>query len=730
MIVRSLFVVLSCKLIAENCLMKLLEKPLAWLRRRRRPHELSIPLRALVFGAQCVGILAVAYTTRMWLVPLLSLGLLIFGHISAYQAVKAKPVLWKRLFAFTGIHLVLAWMFVGLFTQQRYPQAQFAMLGMAIVSSDLLNRLNFSSALGMALANLYVAATLSRDLVFGLFMLAFVAILLVYLWVADSEDGVRNNPVTLRASADASPPRPALASLGGLGDWGRRFGIAVLIAAPLVFIFAPRYAGYPIIPPVSLRFPVHGSPSAEIVNPAVPVVQIEGWSDQQSDYYYGFSSRLDLSYRGGLTDEVVMVVRSPVWSYWRSHAFDTYDGRTWSLSDGEALDRQRRWGIWFTLFDEEKMGSVEEVAARPDYFFHSFHIVRDMPNLVFMGGQPVELMIAADEIAVDSSGGVRVGGPLKAGSIYSVGALSTSYSAQELQSAGVEYPPDIVARYLQAPDTTTQRTADLADSLMSSAATPYDKVVATRDYLRDTYPYDYYPPPQQPGTESIDQFLFVDRRGVCEHFVSALVIMLRLEGVPARLAAGYGSGDFNPVTGYYVVRANHAHAWAEVYFPGYGWVPFDPTPGWNGDPQTGPVRRWIFSDLTRNIDMPEIPLGSALQAGAALFDVALGPLMVLAGLALAAALRWGVWSLWRRWGSLLRYRFRWQHPARRKIFWTYRRAQRRLRSRRTATQTVQEHAEAHPQLRELANIIDETAYAPAPPYEKLLERARKWLKEH
>lgn len=708
--------------------MKLLERLRPKSPRKKRPHELSIPLRALVFGAQCVGILAVAYTAQVWLAAALSLGLLTFGHISAYQAVRTKPVLWKRLFSFAGIHLALLWMFIGLFGEQRYPQAQFAMLGMAIVSSELFHRLNLHSGLGMALANFYVAATLSRDLVFGLFILAFVAILLVYLWVADSEDGVKNNPVTLHASADASPPRPAFASLGGLQDWGWRFGIAILIAAPLVFILLPRYAGYPIIPPISLRFPVHGSPSAEIVNPAVPVVQVEGWSDQQSDYYYGFSSRLDLSYRGGLTDEVVMYVRSPVWSYWRSHAFDTYDGRTWSLSDSESLDRQQRWGIWFPLFDEETMGSIDAIAARPDYFLHSFHVVRDMPNLVFMGGQPVELMIAADEIGIDSTGGIRVGGPLKAGTIYSVGALSNSYSAQELQTAEGDYPPDVAPRYLQVPDSITRRTADLARSLTSSAATPYDKVIVIRDYLRNTYPYDYYPPPQQPGTESIDQFLFVDKRGVCEHFVSALIIMLRLEGIPARLAAGYSSGDFNPVTGYYVVRANHAHAWAEVYFPGYGWVPFDPTPGWNGNPQTGPVRRWIFSDLTRNIDLPEIPLGSALQAGAALFNVALGPLMVLGGLAIAAALGWGAWNLWQRWGSLLRYRFRWQHPARRKIFRAYRRAQRRLHSRRAANQTVQEHADAHPQLRELADIVDEAAYAPAPPYGTLLERMRRWLR--
>ncbi len=111
-----------------------------------------------------------------------------------------------------------------------------------------------------------------------------------------------------------------------------------------------------------------------------------------------------------------------------------------------------------------------------------------------------------------------------------------------------------------------------------------------------------------------------------------------------------------------------------------------------------------------------------------MFDMALGPLMVIGGLALAAALGWGAWSLWGRWGNLLRYRFRWQHPARRKIFRAYRRTQRRLRSHRSAAQTVQEHAGAHPQIKELADIVDEAAYAPAPPYESLLERVRGWMR--
>src|SRR5207248_981026 len=129
--------------------------------------------------------------------------------------------------------------------------------------------------------------------------------------------------------------------------------------------------------------------------------------------------------------------------------------------------------------------------------------------------------------------------------------------------------------------------------------------------------------------------LFVDKRGVCEHYVSALVVMLRSLGIPARLVAGYGSGTYNAVTGYYEVRANNAHAWAEVYFPGYGWLSFDPTPGWTGNPDTGPVQRWVFSSLFAGLNLPSIPFGQIFQAGATLLGAIGGPLAAITVLAIA-----------------------------------------------------------------------------------------------
>jgi hypothetical protein len=255
-------------------------------------------------------------------------------------------------------------------------------------------------------------------------------------------------------------------------------------------------------------------------------------------------------------------------------------------------------------------------------------------------------------------------------------------------------------------------------------------VIALRNYLRETYPYDFFPPAQATNTDAIDQFLFVDQRGVCEQYVSALVVMLRELGVPARLVAGYGSGDYNSITGYYEVRANDAHAWAEVYFPDYGWIPFDPTPGWEGNPQTGVVQRWIFSSLFENIELPTIPFGELFQSVTAAVGGGGRLLIVIGSGALLLGLGWCLWMMWKRGRLTLPHRHRAIHrdPARKRILAAYQRAQRELRSYRGTSQTVQEHAATQPQLGELARLVEIAAYRPMPPDETIVKRAREWRK--
>ncbi len=697
----------------------------SWLARtpiKPRPHEHSIPLRALTFAAQAAGILASAYATHLWFAALISLIVLATGHWNAYRAVRTKPIHAMRIAAFVGLHLALGWMCIGISTTQPYPQAQFAMFAMAIISWELFSRLNLYSGFGLGMGNLYVAATLSRDLVFGVFLLLYAGLLLAFLWVADSEDGVKGNPVILRPAADqTAPPRRAeMIGLSGLGAWGLRFALALVVTGALIFLATPHYSGQPLIKPFSFRMPIQRGSTAQIVNPAAPLVQIEGWSDGESEYYAGFDSALDLGYRGGLSKTLMMYVRSPAWSYWRSHAYDFYDGRTWSQSQVPGRE------MWY----DYRMPDFRIQPVRPgaQTFIQTFFIVEPLPNLLFAGGEPVTVYIMSERLTLDHTGGMRVGEPLQPGIIYSVESMRQEYPPEALRAAGTDYPQDIRDLYLQLPGSVTQRTHDLATSVTREATNPYDQAAAIRDYLLATYPYDFYPPPQPPDSDAVDQFLFVDQRGVCEHFVSAMVIMLRSQGIPARLAAGFGSGDFNRVTGYYEVYADDAHAWVEVYFPGYGWIPMDPTPGWTGNPQTGPVQRWLFSNALEGVDFRglSMPVAEAASAGMAFLGSIAGPLAILVGIVMAIFagrwLRswWGKRSLDRRKGAWAR------HPARRTIFSAYRRAQRRVKSFRMPGQTVQEHASAHPEIGGLASLVDIAAYRPEPPTDEEIDAARRW----
>lgn len=675
----------------------------------KREREKSIPLRVLTFAVQVSSLIAVAITTQVWIASIVALIVLCFGHWSAYRASITAPNPFLRLTAFALLHVAVCWMCLGMFTSQTYPQAQFAMLAMAIISWELFSRLNLMSGFGFALANLYVAATLTRSMVFGIFLLIYAALLLAFLWTADSEDGTRTNPLIMRSAVpDASAAPSAFRSMRGLGAWGLRFALFLALAGGVVFLVTPHYAGQPLIKPFSFRVPVRQQSQAEIINPAVPLVQVEGMSTGESEYYYGFDSQLDLGYRGGLSNTIMMYVRSPAWSYWRSHAFDMYDGRRWSQSRQQSTDIPFRGNTTYHL---------QDAPAGSEPFVQTFFIQQEMPNLIFTGGIPIDLYVAANGITVDYTGGIRVGSVLEKGMIYSVVSTPQDFPAEALRATSTGYPAEITELYLQLPSTVTERTRALAVEISGDAPTQYDKVIAIRNYLMETYPYDFYPPPQALNTDAVDQFLFVDKRGVCEHYVSAMVVMLRSLGIPSRLVSGFGSGSFNRITGYYEVRADDAHAWTEVYFPEYGWVPFDPTPGWTGTPHTGPVQRWIFSDAMSDIDLSgvSLPIGEVASVGLAAAGVIVRPLMIILGTAIALyAVFWG-WQRWQGW-SIERQKGAWKRdPARQRVFKQYRREQRRLKSYRDAAQTVQEHADAQPAIANIAPLVEIAAYRPSPP---------------
>jgi transglutaminase-like putative cysteine protease len=418
-----------------------------------------------------------------------------------------------------------------------------------------------------------------------------------------------------------------------------------------------------------------------------------------------------------LSDAIMMYVQSPAWSYWRGYAFDHYDGRNWSESNDALLPFYAGRSGRFVL----------DKSVKKPTFVQTFYVVHDMPNVLWAGGTPVSVFFPSREIALDVTGGIKVGSAMQAGSVYSIESTSQEFSPDTLHQASGDIPDWVKSRYYQLPESVTDRTRKLAMQITASKTTPYDKVIAIRDYVMATYPYDYFPPPQAPNTDAVDQFLFVDKRGVCEHFTSTMVVLLRAVGIPARFVVGYGSGTYNAITGYYEVHANDAHAWVEVYFPGVEWVPFDPTPGWTGDPQTGGVKRWVFSDLMAGVELPSIPFGEVFKAGVSVLGAIIRPVIILVTMFVIGFVVWFGWRRWKRW-TFTGYSAGLIHKdkARRQIFAAYRKAQRQLKSYRSPTQTVGEHAKTTTELDELAALVNIAAYRPEAPDAKMVEQAKRF----
>lgn len=136
-----------------------------------------------------------------------------------------------------------------------------------------------------------------------------------------------------------------------------------------------------------------------------------------------------------------------------------------------------------------------------------------------------------------------------------------------------------LSQHLSLPDTITDRTRTLANELVADAQGPYAAAVAIENYLR-TFEYDLsVTEPSEDVIDVADYFLFELQRGYCDYYATAFVVLARLAGLPARFATGFAVGSWSGSEGVWIVTEAEAHSWPEVYFPSYGWIPFEPTAG-------------------------------------------------------------------------------------------------------------------------------------------------------
>jgi transglutaminase-like putative cysteine protease len=172
---------------------------------------------------------------------------------------------------------------------------------------------------------------------------------------------------------------------------------------------------------------------------------------------------------------------------------------------------------------------------------------------------------------------IRLDTPVQQNQDYSVTSAVSVATNQELRAAGEDYPEWVRSRYLQLPRGLPRRVIDLAHTQTEGQASAFDKATALESFLRDSFTYSTHVPEVPQGRDWVDYFLFDSKQGYCDYFATAMTVLLRVEGVPARVASGFAPGDFDDASGTYIVRENHAHSWVEVYFPRYGWIIFEPS---------------------------------------------------------------------------------------------------------------------------------------------------------
>ena len=300
-------------------------------------------------------------------------------------------------------------------------------------------------------------------------------------------------------------------------------------------------------------------------------------------------------------DMAIMRVESPLPSYWRANALDTFTGTAWVTSQAFLLRIEAAKddeGFVFSLPETELMPSGESVTE-------VFQVRDVFTNYFFSGGDPRSLAIdQAITLRMNSMRSLRVSKALGPTLDYSLIAVVPDLEPADLVGLGTDYPEE-VERYLTLPwgGVASLESSDkqaewrakvenggpdgwewvelysLNSRITGEATDPYQIALRIEEHLRRYYDYTLTPPASQ-YFSPYAAFLFDKRAGYCQHFAGAMALLLRYNGIPSRVAVGFTAGAID-ADGGYVVSTNNAHAWVEAYFPRVGWVTFDPTPGRN-----------------------------------------------------------------------------------------------------------------------------------------------------
>ncbi|WP_299404947.1 DUF3488 and DUF4129 domain-containing transglutaminase family protein [Acaryochloris sp. IP29b_bin.148] len=544
------------------------------------PPEDSLALRIGVQLLVCVGIMATdtaASTLHSgWAIPLSLIG----ATWSWRQRHRRNTV--AKIGIALGMVTVLAVFLTRLVGQagdSRILLAELLIQVQILHAFDLPRRkdLGYSAVIGVILVG--VAATVSETMLFGGWLLLFVAFALPVL-ILDYRS--RLGLTALKRQSLSLPPAQVAKVL-----------LAVITLGLIIFALLPRLPGYQLRTlPVSAAIDFEGKFDArQIVNPGYGQGDDAAWDGTGQDgkeiqgeiafddqFYYGFNPTINQNLRGILKPEIVMRVRSQAPGFWRVLAFDQYTGQGWQMSRNDKAETLKRpsWSYRFAIPQDPQQGRTKEV-------IQTYSIVAPFPNLIPALSQAREVYFPTREIARDPEGGLRSPVQLQDGLTYSVISDVPYRDRKQLRRAPRQYPRQIRQHYLQVPAEIASQVREQTETLLAKAnhspISAYEKALYLAQALKQTYSLQPNLPSLAPQEDLVSAFLFKYEGGYPDHFSTVLTLMLRSIGIPARLVTGFGPGQFNAFTGLYEVENVDAYALTEVYIPQSGWFTFDPIPG-------------------------------------------------------------------------------------------------------------------------------------------------------
>ncbi len=549
-------------------------RTIAGLRPTRRTNisEASIPLRAVVAVAVLISMISlIAQDIVTTSTAVIVLMITPIGFIVSWRRRNSKNIALKIMLAAAAL-LALADFLKSLsgatsVETARAPLAEIFLWVQMIHSFDLPRRRDLSFSLASSVTLIALGGSLALDSSFALYFLPWGLCVLVALGLGHSSE-------LEEASSAAVRPRVVRgrAAFPGLRSIAIVLAL-VLVAGTAVFMFAPR-SGKSRFTSLAFRIPnfVPVPRNLGVINPGLPNQDGPGDSpfDPGPNAYFGFANFVDLRVRGNLSDEIVMRVRAVRPAFWRGGVFDLYSKSSWSDS---TLRPKTLTGLPVSV--PQDVG--QRLVFTGNELVQTFYIVRRQPNMIFAAYHPSEVWFPTGEIDITDHLALRAGSLLEPDTVYSVVSQLPAPGPTALESLPEAIPAEVVDRYTQLPADLPARVRNLATQIAGDEPTILGKAKAIENWLSTNTRYLIDIPPQPKGTDAVDYFLFEDRRGFCEQIASAMTLMLRSLGIPARFAVGYAPGERNVLSGYFEVRQSDAHSWVEVFVPGAGWLEFDPT---------------------------------------------------------------------------------------------------------------------------------------------------------